>query len=48
MSLRVWAFSFPLVAELIGTLAEMIAGVYSHMSEKKSLLIAVVNHIRPS
>lgn len=37
-----------IIAEVTGTSAEMIARVYSHISEKKSLLLEAVNHIRPS
>ena len=37
---------FALVAEVTGT--EMIARVYSHASEKKGLLLEVVNQIRQS
>jgi len=37
-----------LVAEMTGTSAEMIARVYSHISEKKSLLLDAANLIRPS
>ena len=36
-----------MVAEVTGTSAEMIAKVYSHISEKKSLLLEAVNHVRP-
>jgi integrase len=36
-----------LVAEMTGTSPEMIAKVYSHVSEKKSLLMDAVNMVRP-
>ena len=36
-----------LVAEMTGTSAEMIPKVYSHVSEKKSLLKDAVNQVRP-
>ena len=37
-----------IIAEVTGTSAEMIAKVYSHLSEKKALLLEAVNHIRPA
>ncbi len=37
-----------LVAEMTGTSAEMIARVYSYISEKKSLLLDAANKVRPS
>ena len=37
-----------IIAEVTGTSAEMIARTYSHISEKKSLLLEAVNHIRPA
>ena len=37
-----------LVAEMTGTSAEMIARVYSYISEKKSLLLDAENKVRPS
>ena len=37
-----------LVAEMTGTSPEMIARVYSHVSEKKTLLMDAVNQVRPS
>ena len=37
-----------IVAEVTGTSSEMIAKVYSHISEKKGLLLEVMNQIRQS
>jgi hypothetical protein len=37
-----------LVAEMTGTSPEMIAKVYSHISEKQSLLMEAVNMVRPA
>jgi integrase len=37
-----------LVAEMCGTCPEMIARVYSHISEKKALLLEAANRVRPS
>lgn len=36
------------VAELVGNSPEMIARVYSHISEKKALLLEAANQVRPS
>jgi integrase len=35
------------VAEMTGTSPEMIAKVYSHLSDKKALLMAAANQVRP-
>jgi site-specific recombinase XerD len=35
------------VAEICGTSAEMVAKVYSHISEKKGLLLEAANKVRP-
>jgi hypothetical protein len=36
-----------LVAEMCGTSAEMIAKVYSHISEKKALILEAASIARP-
>jgi integrase len=37
-----------IVAEMTGTSAEMIAKVYSHLSEKKTLFLEAANRVRPA
>ena len=40
--------SIAMVAEMCGTSAEMVARVYSHLSDKKSLLLEAASRVRPS
>jgi site-specific recombinase XerD len=35
------------VAEMLGNSPEMVAKVYSHLSDKKALLLAAANQVRP-
>ena len=37
-----------IVAEMTGTSPELIAKVYSHLSDEKKLLLEAVNQVRPS